>query len=73
MNPSPKVTDQQKRIIKTSFGFSSQDQCIETNKKRILTHFLNRWNENKSIAHPSTCTFSPDKTVPMKIYSIELK
>ena len=66
MNLSPKLTDQEKRSIATSFGSSSQDQCIETNKKRILTHVLNRWNEKKSSAHPSTLT--PAETVAPKIY-----
>ena len=55
------------------FDSSSQDQCIETNTKRILTHVLMRWNEDKSNARPSTCTLYPDKTVALKIYSIELK
>ena len=44
VNPSPKVTDQGKRIIATYFGSSSQDQCIENNAKRIVTHVLKRWN-----------------------------
>ena len=68
MNPSPNLTDQEKRSIVTSFGSSSQDQCIETNTKRILTHVLTRWNENNSIAHPRTCALSPAKTVALKIY-----
>ena len=71
--PSPKLTDQEKRSIATSFGYSSQYQCIETNTKRILTHVLKRWNENKSIAHPSICALTPAENVAMKICSIELK
>ena len=55
------------------FDSSSQDQCIETKTKRIMTHVLRRWNEENSIAHPSTDTFTPAETVAMKIYSIELK
>ena len=55
------------------FGYSSQDQCIETNTKRILTLVLKCRNENIYSAHPSTCTFTPDETVSLKIYSIELK
>ena len=56
-----------------SFDYSSQDQCIDNNKKRILTNVLMCWNEEKSIAHPSTCEFTPDENVALKIYSIELK
>ena len=56
-----------------SFDSSSQDKCIETNKKIILTHVLMRWNEDKYISHPSTCALTPAETVDMKIYSIELK
>ena len=55
VNPSPKLTDQEKDSIATSFGPSSQYQCIETNKKIILTRLLKSWNENKSSAHQSTC------------------
>ena len=65
---SPNLTDQEKRSIVTSFGFSSQAQCVETNTNRILTHVLNSWNENNSIAHPSTFTVTPAETVAPKIY-----
>ena len=56
-----------------SFDSSSQDQCNETNTKRILTHVLRRWNEDKYIAHPSTCALTLFETVALKIYSTELK
>ena len=55
------------------FGSSSQDQCMETNTKIILTNVLKRWNENKSISHPSTCALTPAENVALKIYSIEIK
>ena len=55
VNPSPKLTDQEKCSIETYFWWSYQDQCIETNKKIILTRLLKSWNENKSSAHQSTC------------------
>ena len=73
VNTSPNLSDQEKRSIATFFGSSSQDQCIETNTKIIMTLVLNSWNENKSIAHQSTCAFTPAETVALKIYSIELK
>ena len=73
MNPSPKLTDKEKRSIATSFGSYSQYQGIETNAKIILTCVLNRCNENKSSAHSSTCAFNSDETVALKIYKIELK
>ena len=55
------------------FDSSSQDQCIETNTKRILTHVLMRWKEDKYNVHPSTCALSPAETVALEIYSVELK
>ena len=73
VNPSPKLTDQEKKTVMNYFDSSSKDQYIETNTKRILTHVLMRWNEDKSIAHPSTCELTPAETVALKIYSIELK
>ena len=73
MNPSPKLTDQEKKSVMNSFDSYSQDQCIETNTKRILTRILMSWNEDKSIEHPSTCAFTPSEIVALKIYSIELK
>ena len=73
MNSSPKLTDQEKCSIATYFGSSSQDQFIETNTKIILTHVLNRWEENKYSVHPNTFALTPAETVALNIYSIELK
>ena len=72
VTPSPKVTDQEKKCVRNSFDVSSQDQCIETTSKKILTHVLRRWYYIKSTAHPSTSAITPAETVAMKIYSIEL-
>ena len=73
MNTYPKLTDQENKSVMNSFDYSSQDQCIETNTKRILTHVLMRWNEDKSNAHPSTCASNEDETGGLKIYSNKLK
>ena len=73
VNPSPKLTHQAKRSIATYFGSSSQDQCIETNIKKVLTRVLKRWNENKSSVHLITSALTQAKTVAMKIYSFEIK
>ena len=73
MNTSPKLTDQVKRSIATSVGYSSQYQGIETNAKRILTHVLNHWNKNNSGAHPITSALTSAKTVALNICSVELK
>ena len=56
-----------------SFDYSSRDQCIETNTKRILTHFLIRWKEDNYNAHPSICALTSAENVALKIHSIELK
>ena len=58
VNPSPKLTDQEKKSVMNYFDSSSQDQCIETNTKIILNRVLIRWNEDKSNAHPSTCVLN---------------
>ena len=73
MTPSPKLTNQEKKPVRNSFDASSQDQYIETNTKRILTHVLRRWDEKKYNAHTSTCALTPAETVAPKIYSIEIK
>ena len=73
MSPSPNLTDLEKKHVMNYFDSSSQYQCIETNTKRILTHVLMRWKEDKSNAHPSTCELAAAETVTLKIYSIELK
>ena len=73
VTPSPKLTDQEKKYVRNSFDSSSQDQCIETNSKIILTRVLRCWDVKKSNAHPSTSTLTPAETVALKIYSIELK
>ena len=38
VNPSPKLANQEKKIVVNSFDASSKDQCIETDTKGILTH-----------------------------------
>ena len=73
LTPSPKVTDQENKCVRNYFDVSSQDQCIETTSKRILTHVLRCWDDIKYTAHPSTSTMTPAETVGLKIYSIELK
>ena len=73
VNPSPKLTDQEEKNVMNSFASSSQDQCIETNTKIILTHVLMRWKEDKSNTHPSTCALNADEYAALKIYSIKLK
>ena len=73
VKPSSKLTDQEKKHVRNSFDALSQDQCIKTNTKIILTRVLRCWYENKSNAHPSTCALNPAETVALKIYSIELK
>ena len=73
VNPSPKLTEPENKRVMNYFDYSSQDKCIETNTKRIPTHVLMCWKEEKSNAHPNTCAFPPVETVFLKIYSIELK
>ena len=73
VKPSPKLTDQEKKFVRNSFDASSQDYCIETNSKIILTHVLRRWDDIKSNAHPSTSVMTTAETIALKIYSIELK
>ena len=68
VTPSPKVTDQEKKCVGNYFDASSQDQCIETTSKRILTHVLRSWDHIKSNTHPSTSAMTPSETVAMKIY-----
>ena len=42
LNPSTELTDLKKKRVMNYFDSSSQDQCIETNTKIILTHVLMR-------------------------------
>ena len=72
-DPSPKLTAKEKKSVMNSFDSSSQDLCIETNMKRILTHVLTIWNEDKSNAHSSKCSLTVAEIVVLKIYSIKLK
>ena len=73
VTPSPKVTDQEKKCVRNYFDVSSQDRSIENTSKRILTHVLRRWKEDKSNAHTSISATTPAETVALKIYTIELK
>ena len=71
--PSPKLTDQEKLSLVTYFLPIYQDQSIENNTKRILTHILNRCDRNKSSTHPTTHAFTRAEHVALKVCSIVLK
>ena len=73
INTPPKLNDQEKRSITTSFGSSYQDQSIENNREIIMTHILKRWNGKKSSAHPSKHALIRDEPVALNVYSIEIK
>ena len=73
VTPSPKVTDQEKKIVRNCFDDPSPYQYIEKTSKRLLTRVLRRWKEDKSNAHPSTSAMTTSETVDLKIYTIELK
>ena len=65
VTPSPKVTDQEKKCVRNSFDALSQDQCIETTSKIILTHILRRSDDIKPTSHPSTGAMTPAETVAL--------
>ena len=73
VSPSPELTDLEKKHVINSFGSSYQNQYIKTNTKRMLTHVLMLWKEDKSYVHPSTCALTAAETVALKIYLIEIK
>ena len=58
-NQPQNLTDQEKRTVETSSGSSYQDQSIKNNTKRIMTHILKSWSENKSGTRPSSHTMPP--------------
>ena len=41
--------------------------------KRILTHILKRWDQNKTQSHPSSSALSPAEHVSLKVFNIFLK
>ena len=71
--PPPKLTDQERLIIVTSFPPIYQDQIIENNTKQFMNHILKLWNENKSSAHPITHEMTSAEVVSLKVYYIEIK
>ena len=69
VNPSPKLTDLEKKHVMNYYSSSSQYQLIETYTKIILTHVLMSWKEDKPNAHPSTCAFYLSETVSLNIFN----
>ena len=41
--------------------------------KRVLTHILKRWDQNKTQSHPSSSALSPSEHVSLKVCDIVLK
>ena len=41
--------------------------------KRVLTHLLKRWDQNKTQSHPSSTALSPAEHVSLKVCNIVLK
>ena len=66
----PEISDQEKKVIETYFGVSSQDHSIENNSKRILTRILKRWYGHKSSSHPISNALIPVEYIALKIFYI---
>ena len=41
--------------------------------KRVLTHILKRWDQNKTQSHPSSSALSTAEHVSLKVFDIVLK
>ena len=73
MNPPSKLIYQEMCSCATTILPISQDQSIENNTKRIMTHLLKHWGGKNSSVHPSANALTPTEVVALKVYSIKLK
>ena len=52
---------------------SNEKESNEDIAKRVLTHLLKRWDQNKTQSHPSSTTLTVAEHVSLKVCSIFIK
>ena len=73
VNPSPILSAQENQTIESDFEASYHNQISEIKSRRIMTHFLRRWNEYNSSSHPSTNSMTPAEYLALNTLYMELK
>ena len=71
--PSPKLHIDDLVILSKCDVPGMKKGTNEVIAKRVLTHLLKRWDQNKTQSHPSSSALSPAEHVSLKVCDIVLK
>ena len=71
--PSPKLHIDDLVIISKCDVPGIKKGTNEVISKRVLTHLLKRWDQNKTQSHPSSIALSPAEHVSLKVCKFFLK
>ena len=73
VDPHPKLYIDDLVILSKCYGQEMKKETNEDIAKRILTHPLKRWDQNKTQSHPSSTALTSAEHVYLKVCSIVLK
>ena len=73
VDPHPKINIDDLVILSNCNGQAMKKETYEDIAKRILTHILKRWDQNKTQSHPSSAALTAAEHVSLKFYNIVLK
>ena len=72
LDPHPKLHIDDLVIPSKCYGQAMKKETNEDIAKRILTHLLKRWDQNKTQSHPSSTSITAAEHVSLKVCNIVL-
>ena len=71
--PHPKLYSDELELLSNCYGQSMKNQLNEDIAKRVLTHLLKRWDQNKTQSHPRSTAITSAEHISLKVCSIFMK
>ena len=72
VDPHPKLGSDKLELLSNCYGRSMKNESNEDIAKRVLTHLLKRWEQNKTQSHPSFTAITSAEHSYLKVCSIVL-
>ena len=73
LDPHPKLDSDELELLSNCYGQSMKNELNEDISKRVLTHPLKRWDQNKTQSHPSSTTLTVAEHFSLNVCNIVLK
>ena len=72
LDPYPKLDSDELELLSKCYGRSMKNQSNENISKRVLTHLLKRWDQNKTQLHTRSTVITSAEHISLKVCSIVL-